>query len=366
MSDNIPPSSYKHLTDVQVMQCLTLSKCGKPVRVIADEVGCSKSTVDRILKEHDYETFITRPKSAGRPRKTTESDDRLLIRIAKQNHRLPFRDITNLSGLQILAKTTVRRCREVQLISRYACSKPYLTAKHKKDRLEWALRYIDWTEEEWFKVIWSDECIICIGQNPKHQRVLHTIGTAVEDRNLVPSFKSKRVSIMIWACFSGNRLGPLLTFEQGGIDSDEYMDILYEGLIPMIEDLLVVPEDSDTIQVADENTLLFMHDNAPCHKTEDVQRLLQENNIPVMTWPANSPDLNPIENLWRDLKDRFYLKWKDLYNTPSASQASVEMYKTLIVKCWAETDWDYIRKLMKSMHQRCADVIAAKGGHTTY
>ena len=79
MSDNIPPSSYKHLTDVQVMQCLTLSKCGKPVCVIADEVGCSKSMVDRILKEHDYETFITRPKSAGCPRKTMESDDRLLI-----------------------------------------------------------------------------------------------------------------------------------------------------------------------------------------------------------------------------------------------------------------------------------------------
>ena len=50
----------------------------------------------------------------------------------------------------------------------------------------------------------------------------------------------------------------------------------------MVDDLLQLPEDSDTIQVADKHTFLFMHDNAPCHKMEEVHKLLQENNIPVM------------------------------------------------------------------------------------
>ena len=88
---------------------------------------------------------------------------------------------------------------------------------------------------------------------------------------------------MIWACFSGKQLGPILSFEQGGIGSDEYMKILYEGLIPMIDDLLAISEGVDMIQVADENTLLFMHDNAPCHKTEDIRQLLEENHIPTMS-----------------------------------------------------------------------------------
>src|SRR5438045_104353 len=83
MSDNIPLSKYKHLTDVQVMQCLTLAKTSWKIRKIADEVGCSKSTVGHVLQDHDYKTFTVGPKSSGCPRKTTEHEDRLIVRTAK-------------------------------------------------------------------------------------------------------------------------------------------------------------------------------------------------------------------------------------------------------------------------------------------
>jgi transposase len=70
----------------------------------------------------------------------------------------------------------------------------------------------------------------------------------------------------------------------------------------LINDILEPPEEPDTIQIADENTFLFMQDNAPCHKAMEVLEFLAERNIPTMEWP---PDLNPIENLWAAFKEAF-------------------------------------------------------------
>ena len=69
-----------------------------------------------------------------------------------------------------------------------------------------------------------------VGQDPRRRRVLRTPGTALDENNSAASFKGQRVTIMVWACFAGDHLGPLLTFEKGGIGAEEYMEILYEGL----------------------------------------------------------------------------------------------------------------------------------------
>ena len=89
----------------------------------------------------------------------------------------------------------------------------------------------------------------------------------------------------------------MIIYDEGGIEANEYKDILYNGLFSLIDDLLEPPEDADTIQVADENTFLFMQDNAPCHKVNDILEFLAENHVPITAWPLQSPDLNSIENL---------------------------------------------------------------------
>ena len=73
--------------------------------------------------------------------------------MAKYNFDRPLQDIINLSGLPISRFTTSRRLKDVNLQSRYAKRKPFLSAKHKRDRLEWALRYKDWTPGHWTKAI---------------------------------------------------------------------------------------------------------------------------------------------------------------------------------------------------------------------
>jgi len=63
---------------------------------------------------------------------------------------------------------------------------------------------------------------------------------------------------MVWACFTGERLGPLIVCDEEGIRANEYMDILYDKLFSLIDDLLEPSDDPQTIQVADETTFIFI------------------------------------------------------------------------------------------------------------
>ena len=52
------------------------------------------------------------------------------------------------------------------------------------------------------------------------------------------------------------------------------------------------------------NCTIFMQDRAPCHRSKIVTYFFRANKITLLEWPKNSPDLNPIENLWAAFKDK--------------------------------------------------------------
>ena len=88
---------------------------------------------------------------------------------------------------------------------------------------------------------------------------------------------------MVLGMFSSEGVGPLLRLN-GTVNANVYRNLL-EHAIPSIRAALIQPA-------------IFMHDNAPCHTAKRVKDYLQQENIPVMKWPAQNPDLNPTENLW--------------------------------------------------------------------
>jgi len=171
---------------------------------------------------------------------------------------------------------------------------------------------------------------------------------------------------MVWACFTGAGPGPLIVCDAGNINADRYLEILKDGVVTFVDKLLEVPPGADSVVVAGDDTFLFMHDNAPCHTATKVKKFLDKRRIPTMKWPAQSPDLNPIENLWTDFKERFHARCAYLGIKPSTHSEVLEKCVDILRELWREQGTELIMKLIESMPRRVAAVIAAREGHTKY
>ena len=103
--------------------------------------------------------------------------------------------------------------------------------------------------------------------------------------------------------------------------------------------------------------LIFMHDGATCHWSKIVKQFLTKNHIKILDWPGNSPDLNPIKNLWSKIKDLVSQK------QPGSSSEFFKAIKELWVK---EISGKYCESFLYSMSCRLQAVIDARGRHKKY
>ena len=108
-----------------------------------------------------------------------------------------------------------------------------------------------------------------------------------------------------------------------------------------------------------------MRDGARIHTANSVKEWFQEHGIILLDWPAYSPDLNPIENLWAILKELINKEYPTLFKE-GASQAAIDHFARVINEMWHEIPQEVIDSLIKSMDQRVNHVLAAKGWQTRY
>ena len=102
--------------------------------------------------------------------------------------------------------------------------------------------------------------------------------------------------------------------------------------------------------------IIFQQDNAPCHTSRQTKTWFDEAGIEPMDWPAQSPDLNPIEHLWGVLGKAI---------RSMASTSKDNLYKNLRSE-WEKISPETCKNLVESMPRRVKAVIMAKGGPTRY
>ena len=150
---------------------------------------------------------------------------------------------------------------------------------------------------------------------------------------------------MVWAAFC-NTGKTSLAFCDRSMNTLYYLQIIEANLLLFMSKQL-------------QNTGIFMQDNAPAHVSKVAMAWFKEKKIELLKWPALSPDLNPMENLWSILA-------RKVYDNGNRQFESVADLQRAIIDSWDSISTPTLAKLIASMPKRCMDVLERQGKKIDY
>jgi transposase len=335
-------------SSTQCTTVISLLQEGYSLRQIEAKTGLGKSTIGRIKKQVDEDKENSK---GGRPSKLSSANKRTIIRQITSgkldNAAEATQFINNILPSPVTPQTVRNALKENDFRAVVKKKKPLLKKAHRQERLKFARYHENWTVEDWKRVLWSDETKINRIGSDGRTLTWKKKGEPLSDRTTTPTVKhGGGNNLMVWGCMGWNGVG-VLTEVQGIMDAEQYCEILDVGVVESFEKLEMV-----------EGERIFQQDNDPKHTSKRAAKWFEDNNIEVMSWPAQSPDINPIEHLWMHLK-------KELRKHSTPPRGVHELWER-VVEEWNKIPPETCQKLIESMPRRIEAVIRAKGGHTKY
>ncbi|GFU85968.1 transposable element Tcb2 transposase [Trichonephila clavipes] len=285
----------------------------------------------------------------GRVRSSTPAEDRYIVLSAKRNRRITAHQVANqflaASEKHISRKTVARRLRGGGLYARRPVVCVPLTRQHRIARLQWCRDHHNWTEQDWACVLFSDESRFSLSSDCRRQLIWRERGTAYHPENIQEKDRYLTCSIMVWAGIMINGRTRLHVVANGTMTGQRYID---EVLLPLVR----------LFRGAVGDKFVFTDDNATCHRTLAVQDCLDNEGNQRLVWPARSPDLNPIENVW------------DALGRQVAGRNYPPTNKNTLIRALTE-EWDKLPQqlldnVVQSMVRRVECCITLHGSHIPY
>lgn len=337
------------LTAAEAALARSLVQQGRSHRTVAEMLHVHHTTIGRVLRRFQETGSDDRRPGQGRPRVTNERDDRFLILSTLRDRFTTSTSmqelIRHVRNVQISSSTVRRRLHGAGIASRRPATGPRLTRQHRVARLAFARDHVNWTLEQWKRVLFTDETRVSLRGQDGRMQVWRRAG----ERYSQVCFSQREPfgggSVMFWGGINFYARTAIVTVPRPALTADRYIvNILQDHVIPFAPFI-------------GENFLL-MQDNARPHNARAVTHYLRETGVNKLDWPPRSPDINPIEHLWDTLKR--------LIRARNPSPQTLHEVEQAVQEEWENIPQESIRNLIRGMRRRLQAVILARGGNTRY
>jgi transposase len=295
-------------------------------------VGTVKYNIIKIKEQGKIED---RPRS-GRPRKITANDNIVLGQWIRRNNETTSKELAQKlldnRGLDVSRWTVQRQLKRLGYKSTLPYGTPMLTQEQKDARVQWAIKH---QNDDWSRTIFTDETCYQLFRNTIRR-------WSRNPKAEVKRIPKNRQKIMVWGGFSIKGLVGYHSFNTI-MDGNYYVQILQDHLIRNARKQFG-------------RRWRLQQDNDPKHKSRVAQQFLSKEAPEVIDWPSNSPDVNPVENLWSIIKRR----------VEKRKPTNLQELDIFLHEEWDKTDMVVLSHLVDSMQSRCLALIKSKGERINY